>query len=66
MFDVLHRITESQNHRMFRGGRDLCVSSCPIPLPKQGHLQQAVQDNSSITKFIYNSYIKSLLKKTVL
>jgi len=32
-------ITESQNHRMFRVGRDLCGSSSPTPLPKQGHLQ---------------------------
>jgi len=39
-----HRITESQNHRMFRVGRDLCGSSSPTLLPKQGHLQQAVED----------------------
>ena len=25
-------------------GRDLCGLSSPIPLPKQGHLQQAAQD----------------------
>jgi len=25
-------------------GTDLCGSSSPIPLPKQGHLQQAAQD----------------------
>ena len=25
-------------------GRDLCGSSSPTPLPKQGHLQEAVQD----------------------
>jgi len=25
-------------------GRDLCGSSTPAPLPKQGHLQQAAQD----------------------
>jgi len=36
--------TESQNHRMFRVGRDLCGSSSPTPLLKQGHLQQAVED----------------------
>ena len=36
-----HRITESQNGRV---GRDLCGSSSPTPLPKQGHLQQAAQD----------------------
>jgi len=26
---------------MFGVGRDLCGSSSPTPLPKQGHLQQA-------------------------
>jgi len=25
-------------------GRDLCESSSPTPLPKQGHLEQAAQD----------------------
>jgi len=35
---------KSQNHRMFRVGRDLCGSSSPTPLPKQGHLQQPVED----------------------
>jgi len=25
-------------------GRDICRSSSPNPLPKQGHLQQAAQD----------------------
>ena len=34
----------SQNHRMVGVGRDLCGSSGPAPLPKQGHLQQAAQD----------------------
>jgi len=29
---------------MFGVGRDLCGSSTPTPLPKQGHLQQAAQD----------------------
>jgi len=33
-----------QNHRMVGIGRDLCGSSSPTPLPKQGHLQQAAQD----------------------
>jgi len=37
-------ITESQNHRIFGVGRDLCRSSSPTPLLKQGHLQQAAQD----------------------
>ena len=35
-------ITES--HRMVGVGRDLCGSSSPNPLPKQGHLEQAAQD----------------------
>ena len=34
------RITESQNSR----GWDLCGSSSPTLLPKQGHLQQAIED----------------------
>jgi len=29
---------------MFGVGRDLCGSSSPTALPKQGHLQQAAQD----------------------
>jgi len=33
---VLHYI--SQNHRIEGVGRDLCGSSSPTPLPKQGHL----------------------------
>ena len=36
--------TESQNHRTFGVGRDLCGSSSPTFLPQQGHLQQAAQD----------------------
>ena len=49
-----HQITEdgswtvshaqSQYHRMVGVGRDLCGSSSPTLLPKQGHLQQAAQD----------------------
>jgi len=38
------QITESQNHRVFGVGRDLCGSSGATPLPKQGHLEQAAQD----------------------
>ena len=34
----------SQNHRVTEVGRDLCGSSSPTLLPKQGHLQQAAQD----------------------
>ena len=37
-----YRIT--QNHRMVGVGRDLCGSSSPTPLPKQGHPEQAAQD----------------------
>jgi len=37
-------ITESQNHRMVGIGRDLCGSTSPTLLPKQGHLQQAAED----------------------
>ena len=37
-------VTESQNHRIVGVGRDLCGSSSPTLLPKQGHLQQAAQD----------------------
>ena len=36
--------TESQNHRMLWVGRDLCGSSSPTPLLKQGQLQQAAQE----------------------
>ena len=35
---------DSQNHRIVGVGRDLCGSSSPTLLPKQGHLQQAAQD----------------------
>jgi len=33
-----------QNRRMLGVGRDLCGSSSPTRLPKQGHLQQAAQE----------------------
>jgi len=33
----------SQNHRTAGVGRDLWGSSSPIPLPKQGHPEQAAQ-----------------------
>jgi len=36
---TMNGLTESQNHRMVGFGRDLCGSSSPTPLPKQGHLQ---------------------------
>ena len=36
---ALTTFTESQNHRIVGVGRDLCGSSSPTPLPKQGHLQ---------------------------
>jgi len=34
-------VTESQNHRMVGVGRDLCGSSSPTHLLKQGHVEQA-------------------------
>ena len=37
-------LMKSQNHRMVGIGRDLCGSSSPTLLPKQGHLEQAVED----------------------
>jgi len=37
-------IKESQNYRIVGVGKDLCGSSSPTLLPKQGHLQQAVED----------------------
>ena len=40
----LRQLTESQNHRIVGVRRDLCGSSSPTPLLKQGHLQQAAQD----------------------
>ena len=40
---VTNEVTESQNHRMVVVGRDLCGSSSPTLLPKQGRLQQAAE-----------------------
>jgi len=37
-------LQDPQNHRMLGFGRDLCGSSSPTLLPKQGHLQQTAQD----------------------
>ena len=34
-----------QNHRMVGVGRDCCGSSSQTPLPKQGHLEQAIEDH---------------------
>ena len=42
--DFIRSFTESQNHRMVEVGRDLCGSSSPNLLPKQGHLQHAAQE----------------------
>ena len=42
----LHKVSsikESQNHRIVGVGRDLCGSSSPTLLPKQGHLQETPQ-----------------------
>jgi len=38
----VHYFTESQNHRILRVGKDLCGSSSPAPLLKQGNLEQAL------------------------
>jgi len=46
-----HKVTESQNHRMLGVGRDLCGSSSPTPLPKQGLLQQACSRFSKYKNF---------------
>jgi len=43
-FTVEYTKLFSQNHRMLGVGRDLCGSSSPTLLLKQGHLQQAAQD----------------------
>jgi len=39
---LFYYYTGSQNHRMVGFGRDLCGSSSPTPLPKQGHPEQAI------------------------
>ena len=44
IFNIEGLFTESQNHRIVGVGRELCGSSIPTPLPKQGHLQQAAED----------------------
>jgi len=41
MIKYLVSFSESWNHRMLGVGRDLCVSSSPTPMLKQGHLEQA-------------------------
>ena len=43
-----NHLTEPQNHRMLGDGRDLCESSSPTSLPKQGHIQQAAQDRVQV------------------
>ena len=40
----LYKGYEPCDNRMVGVGRDLCGSSSPTPLPKQGHLEQAAQD----------------------
>jgi len=40
--------TEAQNHRMVGVGRDLCGSSSPTPLSKQGHLEEAAISSTHI------------------
>jgi len=41
----IHRI-----HRLLGVGRDLCGSSSPTTLLKQGHLEQAAQDLAKVLK----------------
>jgi len=40
--EIFH--TDTESHRMVGVGRDLCGSSSPTLLLKQGHLHQAAQD----------------------
>jgi len=42
--DVTMPLPGMQNHRMVGVGRDLCGSSSPTLLPKQGYPEQAVED----------------------
>jgi len=49
----------SQNHRIAGVGRDLCGSSSPTLLPKQGHLQQAAQDLPQIMVVMTSSRERS-------
>jgi len=43
---IFHRITQNctESHRITGVGRDVCGSSSPTRLPKQGHLEQVAQD----------------------
>ena len=43
-FLIIFYLWITESHRMVGVGRDLCGSSSPTPLPRQGHLQQAAQD----------------------
>jgi len=51
-------LVHPQNHRIVGVGRDLCGSSSPTLLPKQGHLQQTGQDLVQ-TGLEYHPYIIS-------
>ena len=42
------RHCSSQNHKIVGVGRDLCGSSSPPPLPKQGHPEQAAQGHVQV------------------
>jgi len=46
--------TYSRNHRMVGVGRDLCGSSSPTPLPKQGHLHRTLSRSFHILFGIIN------------
>jgi len=52
---------EGKNHRMVGVARDLCGSSSPTFLPKQGHLQQAAQDLVQRTRKSSKTKAKSAL-----
>jgi len=43
-FKYIDKCDISQSHRIVGVGRDLCGSSSPTLLPKQGHLEQAAKD----------------------
>ena len=56
----------SQNRRMIGVGRDLCGSSGPTPLPKQGHLQQAAQNVIQVVfEYLQRSRIHNLSGRPV-
>ena len=53
----------SQNHRILEAGRDLCGSSSPTPLLKQGLLQQAVCTNDQGTCWRKNQTLNPVVQE---